>query len=64
MKQMMVRGWITEREEKKPGKRKPFKIYSLNIGFDEIVAQLERENEKDIDEAKEKFERLKEIVKK
>ncbi len=63
MKQLMERGWITEREEKKAGKGRPFKIYSLKIGFDEIVAQLEKEKKKAIDEAKGKFERLKEIGK-
>ncbi len=64
MKQLMERGWIMEREEKKAGKGRPFKIYSLKIGFDEIVAQLENENKKAIDEAKGKFERLKELGKK
>ncbi len=64
MKQLMERGWITEREEKKAGKGRPYKIYSLKIGFDEIVAQLEMENEKAVDEAKGKLERLKELEKK
>ncbi len=64
MKQLIERGWITEREEKKPGKGRPYKIYSLKIGFDEIVAQLEMENKKAIDESKGKLERLKELGKK
>ncbi len=64
MKQLIERRWITKREEKKAGKGRPFKIYSLRIGFDEIVAQLERENKKAIEEAKGKFERLKELGKK
>ncbi len=63
MKQLMERDWITEREEKKPGKGRPYKIYSLRIGFDKIVAQLEKENRKAIDEAQGKFERLKELGK-
>ncbi len=63
MKQLMERGWITEKEEKKPGKGRPFKIYSLKIGFDEIVTQLEGENKRAIEETKGKFERLKEIGK-
>ncbi len=63
MKQLMERGWIAEREEKKVGKGRPYKIYSLKIGFDEIVRQLEKENKKAIDEAKGKFDRLKEIGK-
>ncbi len=64
MKQLMERAWIAEKEEKKPGKGRPFKIYSLRIGFGEIVAQLEKENKKAIEEAKGKFERLKELGKK
>ncbi len=64
MKQLIERGWITEREEKKPGKGRPFKIYSLRIGFDEIVTQLEVENKKAIEEAQGKIARLKELGKK
>ncbi len=64
MKQLMERGWITEKEEKKPGKGRPYKIYSLNIGFAKIVTQLEGEHKKAIEEAKGKLERLKELEKK
>ncbi len=64
MKQLMERGWITENEEKKVGKGRPYKIYSLRIGFDEIVTQLEVENNKAIEEAKGKLGRLKELGKK
>lgn len=62
-KQLMEREWVTEREEKKPGKGRPYKIYSLKIGFDKIIAQLENQNEKAVDEAQGKIERLKELGK-
>ena len=61
MKQLKERDWIDEREEKKPGKGRPYRIYSLKIGFDEIIAQLEKQHKEAIDEAQEKIERLKEL---
>jgi predicted transcriptional regulator len=64
MRELIERDWITEREEKKPGKGRPYKIYSLKIGFDKIIAQLEKENKKAVDEAQGKVERLKELGKK
>ena len=60
-KQLEERDWINEREEKKPGKGRPFKIYSLKVGFKNIIAQLEKQQKKAVDEAQEKIERLKEL---
>jgi predicted transcriptional regulator len=42
-KQLEERDWINEREEKKQGKGRPFKIYSLKVGFKDIIAQLEKQ---------------------
>jgi len=61
MKQLTKRDWINEREEKKQGKGRPYKIYSLKIGFDEIIARLENQQRKAVDETQEKIERLKEL---
>jgi len=64
MKQLKERNWITEREEKKkPGKGRPYKIYSLKVGFNNIIAQLEKQQKKSVDEAGAKIERLKELRK-
>jgi len=63
-KQLKDRDWISEREEKMPGKGRPYKIFSLKVGFDEIIAQLEEQQKKTVDEAKVKIERLKELGKK
>jgi predicted transcriptional regulator len=63
MRQLKERGWINEREEKKQGKGRPNKIYSLKLGFDEIIAQLENRQKKTIDEAQAKIEMLKELRK-
>ena len=42
MKELKERGWINEREEKKPGKGRPYKIYSLKIGLKGIVSHLKK----------------------
>ncbi len=63
-KQLEERGWINEHEEKKPGKGRPYKIYSLKIGFKEIIAQLENQQRKTVDKAHAKIERLKELGRK
>jgi predicted transcriptional regulator len=62
-KQLEECDWINEREEKKPGKGRPFKIYSLKIGFNDIIAQLEKQQKKAVDEGQAKIERLKELGK-
>jgi len=63
MKQLKEHDWITEREEKKPGKGRPYKIYSLKVGFNEIIAQLEKQQKKAVNEERAKIERLKELGK-
>jgi predicted transcriptional regulator len=60
MKQLKEHDWINERDEKKPGKGRPYKIYSLKVGFNDIIAQFENERKKAYIEAQEKIERLKE----
>ncbi len=59
IKQLKEYDWITEWEEKKIGKGRPTKIYSLKIGFNEIINQLEKQQKKSADETKENIERLK-----
>ncbi len=61
VRQLKERDWITEREEKKPGKGRPNKIYSLKLGFGDIIAQLEADQKKVIDEAEARIGRLKEL---
>jgi predicted transcriptional regulator len=63
MKQLKERDWIKEREEKKPGKGRPYKIYSLKVGFNNIIVQLEKQQKKAVDEAQAKIEQLKELGK-
>jgi len=61
MRELKERDWVDEREEKKPGKGRPFKIYTLKVGFNEIVSQLEKEQKKAVEEAQKKIKRLKEL---
>jgi predicted transcriptional regulator len=61
MKQLKERDWVNEREEKKPGKGRPNKIYSLKVSFNDIIAQLENQQRKAVDEAQARIERLKEL---
>jgi predicted transcriptional regulator len=63
MRDLTERGWINEREEKKPGKGRPYKIYSLKVGFNDIIAQLEKQREIAVDEMQERIKRLKELAK-
>jgi predicted transcriptional regulator len=63
MKQLKERNWIKEWEEKKPGKGRPYRIYSLKVGFNEIIAHLEKQQKKALDETQSKIERLKEFEK-
>lgn len=61
MRQLKERGWISERDEKKPGKGRPYKIYSLKVDFGEIIAQLEKQQRTSADELYAKIEKLKEL---
>ena len=63
MRQLKERDWIDEREEKKSGKGRPYKIYSLKVGFKDIVSQLEKQQKKLVDEAKANVGLLKELGK-
>src|SRR5659263_75324 len=63
MRQLKEHDWINERDEKKPGKGRPYKIYSLKVGFKEIISQLEKQQRKAVDEARMNFEQLKELGK-
>ncbi len=63
MKQLKEREWISEHKEKKPGIGKPYKVYSLKVDFDDIIAQIERQQKKAVDEMQASIKRLKELGK-
>jgi predicted transcriptional regulator len=63
MRQLKENDWINEKDEKRIGKGRPFKIYSLKVGFKDIITQLETEQKKANIAAQEKIKRLKELGK-
>lgn len=59
MRHLKEHDWINEREEKKKvGKGRPYKIYSLKVGFNDIIAQLEKQQKKAVEETQATIERL------
>jgi predicted transcriptional regulator len=63
MRQLNPFDWIEENEEKKPGKGRPNKVYSLKVGFKDIIAHLEKQQKKEIDDGMASIKRLKELSK-
>jgi len=64
MRQLKEYNWINERDKKKPGKGRLYKIYSLKVSFNDIITHLENQQRKAVDGAHSKIERLKELGKK
>jgi len=62
MRLLRNNNWINEREEKKKGKGRPYKIYSLKTGFNDVIAQLEKQQKETFEEAQAKIDLLKELV--
>ena len=62
MRELKERDWINEREEKKPGKGRPFKIYSLKMDFKEIIAYFEKQKMKEFNEIQSNINRLKDSI--
>jgi len=62
MRQLNPFDWIDENEEKKPGKGRPNKVYSLKVRFKDIITHLEKQQKKAIDDGMASIERLKELV--
>jgi predicted transcriptional regulator len=61
MKQLKERDWINEREKKKTGKGRPYKIYSLKVSFKDIIAQLEKQQMEAVGQTQTKIDKLKEM---
>ena len=59
MKELEERDWISERDQKKPGKGRPYKVYSLKVGFNKIIAELEKQQRMVVDEIQINVKRLK-----
>ena len=59
MREIRRLDWIEERDEKNPGKGRPYRIYKLNRSLPEIVQYLESENAREAERVMKQIERLK-----
>jgi predicted transcriptional regulator len=63
MRELEELGWIGEREEKKPGKGRPYKIYKLETNIESIIQHLEAQKKKESQAMMASIKRLKELTK-
>lgn len=61
MRELRRLNWIAERDEKNPGKGRPYRIYKLNKSLIEIINYLEDEKKKEAQQVIRQIERLKEL---
>jgi predicted transcriptional regulator len=61
MRELRKLDWILERDEKNPGKGRPYRIYKLKKGLYDIIDYLEEKKKKEMEEAMSKIQRLKEL---
>lgn len=61
MRELRKLNWISERDEKNPGKGRPYRIYKLNRELFEIINYLEDEKRLETDQTMKQIERLKEL---
>jgi len=59
MRELRAHGWVAETDEKKPGKGRPYKVYSLNIPIGDIILKLSAKKKIEMEEALKNIERLK-----
>ena len=63
MRELEELAWIGEREEKKPGKGRPYKIYQLKTSIEAIIEYLETQKKKKSQAMMASIKRLKELSK-
>jgi predicted transcriptional regulator len=59
MREIRKLDWISERDEKNPGKGRPYKIYKLTKNLPEIIEYLEGEKAKESNLVMKQIEKLK-----
>ena len=59
MREIRKLDWVSERDEKNPGKGRPCRIYRLNRSLPEIVEYLEGEKTRESDQIRMQIEKLK-----
>jgi len=61
MREIRRLDWVMERDEKNPGKGRPYRIYRLNKRLSEIVETLEAEKSKESERIMKQIEKLKSL---
>jgi predicted transcriptional regulator len=61
MRELKNLNWISEREEKKPGKGRPYKVYKLKTKTGNIIAFLEEQKKKESQIVMANIKKLKEL---
>jgi len=61
MREIRKLDWIAERDEKNPGKGRPYRIYKLNRSLPEIIDYLEGEKAKESERILRQIEKLKSL---
>ncbi|MDD1760110.1 MAG: ArsR family transcriptional regulator [Methanothrix sp.] len=59
MREIRKLDWISERDEKNPGKGRPYRIYKLNKSLPEIIEYLEGEKARESEVVMKQIEKLK-----
>jgi predicted transcriptional regulator len=59
MREIRKLDWVSERDEKNPGKGRPYRIYKLNKSLAEIIEYLETEKARESEMVMKHIERLK-----
>jgi len=63
MRTLRRENWVDERDVKSgEGKGRPSKVYALSVSVDEIIKIIEEERQKEIGEAMESIQKLKELA--
>jgi len=61
MRELRKLDWVSERDEKNPGKGRPFKIYKLKKGLYDIIDYLEENKRVEMETITGKIQKLKEL---
>lgn len=61
MREIRKLDWISERDEKNPGKGRPYRIYKLNRSLPEIIDYLEGEKARESEMIMRQIEKLKSL---
>jgi predicted transcriptional regulator len=61
MRELKTLNWVMVREEKKPGKGRPFKVYRLDTNINSIIKELEQQKALESKRMLDNIQRLKRI---